>query len=123
MNDTDTGHSLRAKLATRLARTGFETQGMLSVRCGYRLERALARRLANRYGAYVSMRVVIRLVIAELLAAGRTAESIPKFLALLVEQTAHDHFAGKRSILTGQLDWTVVQTEVVAFARMELHLG
>jgi hypothetical protein len=122
VRDSGDGHSLRARRASDQARDGFATQELLSVRCGYRLERALARRLANRHAAYVTMRVALRLVIAELLVAGRSAESIPAFLSLLVEQTAHAHFAGKRSILTGELDWTLVQAEVIAFARLELQL-
>ena len=113
--------SLRARLAHQRFGDGADAALILSLRSGYRLDRALTRRLSHRFAASQSMRGVIRAAVAELLAMGLTEVAILTLLSQMVEQLASALGLEKRSLLTGQPDWLSTQAEVVELARFELR--
>lgn len=113
--------SLSDRLALEHAQHGVGVGLGLSPRAGYRLDRALGRRLCNQHGSGQNVRVAVRSAILELHTSGADDDEILALLQRLVEHTAWAHGLAKRSILTGRLDWIGVQSEVVDFARHELR--
>lgn len=114
-------NSLSGRLALEHAQTGLGVGLSLSTRASYRLDRALGRRLCYQHGSGQNMRVAVRSAIAELHTSCADDAAILGLLQRLVEHTARAHGLAKRSILTGRLDWTGVQFEVIDFARRELR--
>src|SRR5882724_3386984 len=108
-----TVHSLSASLANRRSGDGADAAHVLTLRSGYRLDRALTRRLSHQYSASESMRRVVREAIDELLTLGMTDAAILALLSQIVEQLATALGFDKRSLITGQPDWLSTQTEVM----------
>jgi hypothetical protein len=85
-----------------------------------RLQRAIVNALRARHGASIPLRLAVSDACRELRAAGWADQAALDTLGALVEDAGRACGADRPSLLSGELRWTPIRRQVLAFATLAL---